>query len=301
MPRPQTPDAKIRYRIRGVRRTIGRLEDLLKTDLSIDQRILTERELRLATSRLHRLEGSGRPPGRPAKNELKPSTPVVPSTKKREASDADFERLIGLRRPQPSGNNDAPSVPVAPSADEQSRMDESLESLRRLLGTPRGPKPSGTDAVVNLIPAAEAVSEPAHVPVPTTPQLPPATHSAPTIRAYTAPSTIVHGAHTNIFVEASGASQVVVSDSGGLTHAFKLTGGVKTVFPAHTTQFTATATGPGGQAEASTQVVVLARDHRPTYRDPQWTPLAVFLATGQTPKPKSKPVADPNDFGMGSY
>jgi peptidoglycan-associated lipoprotein len=82
----------------------------------------------------------------------------------------------------------------------------------------------------------------------------PSTAAAPTIEVSASPSTVERGQQTTLSWKAANAASVLIDAGVGNVSP---TGSV-VVSPRESTTFTATATGPGGEAKASTRVTVVA-------------------------------------------
>ncbi len=79
---------------------------------------------------------------------------------------------------------------------------------------------------------------------------------APTVTIVANPTNIVVGNSATLTVTASNATGVTITGTGGSSYTLPATGGTQSVSPASTTSYTATATGAGGNATASTTVSV---------------------------------------------
>lgn len=80
---------------------------------------------------------------------------------------------------------------------------------------------------------------------------------SPTITITANPTSITDGASTLLTVTATAASQVTLTGSDGSSFNLQVTGGTETVSPTSNTTYTASATGPKGNASASVTVTVL--------------------------------------------
>ncbi|HET9088498.1 MAG TPA: alkaline phosphatase family protein [Acidobacteriaceae bacterium] len=88
----------------------------------------------------------------------------------------------------------------------------------------------------------------------------PGTNNAakPSVDITATPASISAGAAATLNVTAANSTQVVVTGSNGTRRVLPATGGKLTVHPTATTTFTATATGPAGNASAQAVVTVTA-------------------------------------------
>ena len=79
----------------------------------------------------------------------------------------------------------------------------------------------------------------------------------PTITITANPTSVTDGASTLLTVTATAASQVTVTGSDGSSYMLQSNGGTQKVSPTSTTTYTASSTGPKGNASASVKVTVL--------------------------------------------
>jgi phospholipase C len=79
---------------------------------------------------------------------------------------------------------------------------------------------------------------------------------APSVTILANPTTIVSGNSSTLTVKASNATKVTVTGTDGSSYPLAADGGTASVSPAQTTDYTAVATGPGGQDSQSVTVTV---------------------------------------------
>jgi phospholipase C len=79
---------------------------------------------------------------------------------------------------------------------------------------------------------------------------------APTVTLTATPSSIIAGSSSALAVTATHATAVTLTGSDGSSYLLSANGGTQTVSPAANTTYTASATGPGGTASATTAVTV---------------------------------------------
>jgi phospholipase C len=82
------------------------------------------------------------------------------------------------------------------------------------------------------------------------------TPQSPTVSIHASPTSISEGGSATLTVTATNATQVTVSGSNGSTYNLPSSGGTQVVTPNSTTTYTAEAAGSGGNASASTTVIV---------------------------------------------
>ena len=84
-----------------------------------------------------------------------------------------------------------------------------------------------------------------------------AANPAPTVTISANPASIAPGGSTTLTVSATNSTQVTIKGSDGSMYTLPSpNGGTQSVSPAATTNYTATATGPGGTSSASTTVTI---------------------------------------------
>jgi phospholipase C len=82
---------------------------------------------------------------------------------------------------------------------------------------------------------------------------------APTVTITASPSSVTSGSPSTLTVAATYATSVTITGSDGSSYTLQPNGGTQSVNPAATTNYTATATGPGGTTSASATVTVTTK------------------------------------------
>jgi phospholipase C len=87
---------------------------------------------------------------------------------------------------------------------------------------------------------------------------------APTVSVTADPDSVAAGSSSILTVTATNATQVTLTGTDGSKYTLQASGGTQAVSPGNTTTYTATATGPGGTATSSPEIITVTPNPPPT-------------------------------------